>query len=382
MDIETYLEQTYEEIDSRHPHPIAQDELKGDITYCRAVWSMAEWIHKDAWNDLQNDLSLFRPSASIFTTRSDSLSLDDGELHVTLFQLQTFSQDPQSMSDEDHKRDAVIIQRILSMYPSFHIKFRGITRTKHGLFLNGYPSIDMNVIREIIRKTIPDVLEPHPQNICHATLLRFHSPPTKEMIQHLDHLISKYKSIELTKAYLTRWEYGYGTWLQKKMDRIILHEWKSHPRWILHRGLSYGPNPTLENDEITLLSRIVEGWDVELDVWYINGDWWIGHDRPSSKLQHLELLTHPHCWVHCKNLEALYHIPETSHHFVHDRDVATLTSHNYIWYNINQFVDPIKESQRSSKPSVMVLPERSNFSKDMIWSADAVCSDYLPLHFL
>jgi hypothetical protein len=370
------LSSNYQRIDTTNLRPISQDELHGPLTYCRAIWSMGEWSHQPTFFELQKKLEVCKKSAVLFT---DSVDDHTGLLHFTLFQIQTFPLDPNKITNEQHEKDSTILQRILSLYPTFTIQFRGITRTKHGLFLNGYPSINVNHIRGRIRHTLSDLHEPHAQDICHATLLRFHTPPTEDILLHLDHLIQKYKDIHLTAMTPTTWEYGYGTWLQRLGERKVIREWKSHPRWILHRGLTHGPNPSLENNEDWIIMRIMDGWDIEMDVWYINGSWWIGHDAPTTPLKHIQLLTHKQCWIHCKNLEALYHIPKESHHFVHDRDVATLTSENYIWYNINQFVTPDVESD---KKSVIVLPERSDFSKETIWKANAVCSDYLPLHFL
>ncbi len=372
-----FLRRNYQRIDSMNQRPIKQDELNGPLTYCRAVWTMGKWEHQPAFFELQNQLQICKEYATLF---SDSIDDDDtGRLHFSLFQLQTFPQDPLMLSTEQHERDSSIIQRHLSVYPAFTVFFRGITRTKFGLFLNGYPSIPLHSVRDKIRQTISDLHEPHAQDICHATLLRFHTSPSEEILQQLDTLVEKYKDMELTSMTPQTWEYGYGTWLQRETERIVMREWSSHPRWILHRGLTHGPDLSLENNENRILERIAEGWEIEMDVWFLSGSWWIGHDHPTTLLQHRELLTHPQCWIHCKNLDALYHIPKESHHFVHDRDVATLTSKNYIWYNINQFITP---NPNSSKKSVIVLPEKSTFSKETIWNATAVCSDYLPLHFL
>jgi hypothetical protein len=371
------LKHNYERIDSMNQRPTSQDELNAPLTYCRAVWSMGTWKHTSVFFELQKQLECCKESAVLFSDSVDNA--DTGRLHFSLFQLQTFPQDPSILSSEQHDRDSTAIQRILSIYPSFTVHFTGITRTKYGLFLNGYPTIHLNSIRDQIRHTLSDLHEPHAQDICHATLLRFRKPPSEAILQHLDHLIQTYHDALLTTMIPATWEYGYGTWLQRDTERRVMREWKSHPRWILHRGLTHGPNRSLENNENEILSRIQEGWDIEMDVWYIDGSWWIGHDAPTTPLEHTELLTHKQCWIHCKNVEALYHIPKESHHFVHDRDVATLTSDRYIWYNINQFVYP---EVGSDKGSVIVLPERSDFSRETIWKATAVCSDYLPLHFL
>jgi hypothetical protein len=47
---------------------------------------------------------------------------------------------------------------------------------------------------------------------------------------------------------------------------------------ISHRGNINGSIKSLENNPIYLDSAIKNGYDVELDIWYINNELWTGHD--------------------------------------------------------------------------------------------------------
>lgn len=99
---------------------------------------------------------------------------------------------------------------------------------------------------------------------------------------------------------------------------------------ISHRGNTKGPNKHLENypDHISDLLHI---HDVEIDVWYINDEWYLGHDYPIHKVD-LNFLHKSGLWCHAKNLEALNKLLDLNIIcFWHENDERTLTSNNYIW---------------------------------------------------
>ena len=52
---------------------------------------------------------------------------------------------------------------------------------------------------------------------------------------------------------------------------------------ISHRGNINGKNTHLENSEEYIEKAIREGFDCEIDVWFINGVYWLGHDEPQYK---------------------------------------------------------------------------------------------------
>lgn len=402
------LKQTYENIHRKNIIPTAQPEVLNNSLYCKAIWTIGEWKFTKEMYELYSELELlineqrenvvlFKPKWMFF----DNLTYENveqtkettGLLHWTLFQLQTFPVEPSSLSKENidyvvkYQKDieeSRHLHQILYSFPNFHIEFKGISKTRNGLFLCGFPNTIIknergvnlvNSMREIIRDKITDIIEPHPQDICHSTLLRFIEQPSTNTIEKLELLYEKYKDVELCKMIPTEWEYGYGTWMQN--HRITISKWNPSPLWILHRGLKNGINVYLENKESELWKRINEGWDIEIDIWYKHHSWWLGHDEPTDKLVNIELLTHPNVWVHCKNLEALLEIPTDSHCFFHNVDDAVLTSKNIIWCFPGIILEKKKE-----KPSICVLPERVGFKFPDLLNASGVCSDFTPAHFL
>jgi hypothetical protein len=358
------LRELYAQINTRS-NPVAQAELNGPTTYCKAIWALGDWTPTSAFHSLVADLAYMAPRGHLFDIQGTV-----AKLHWTLFQLQTFPVSPAPMTARDNEM-ATTLRTILDSSPAFTLAFNGISKTRYGLFLNGYPSADINAIRNRIRASIPDLDEPHPQDICHATLIRFHTEPTVEDRAFLEELVATYVDTPLLTFVPRIWEFGYGTWLQTV--RAPLTSWPAHPRWILHRGLMHGPASGPENDEPTLWERITSGWDVEVDVWVLDGVVWLGHDRPTTILQNKALLTHPRVWVHCKNLDAVSAMPAGAHYFIHDTDPATLTSQGHIWCYPGNLVNHPR--------SVAVLPERANLTLPLLETQGAVCSDYVPAHF-
>ena len=141
---------------------------------------------------------------------------------------------------------------------------------------------------------------------------------------------------------------------------------------ISHRGNTIGPMPSCENEPTYIDKAISEGFEVEVDVWFIETEqsgWqlFLGHDEPQYGVTpnwFTERTTK--LWIHCKNIEAIEFFSAThSHYFWHQTDTVTLTSNNYIWaYPGNQ---PIKGS-------IAVMPE--TLDEDLS-KCIGVCSDYI-----
>lgn len=100
---------------------------------------------------------------------------------------------------------------------------------------------------------------------------------------------------------------------------------------IAHRGNTKGPSGDLENTPGLIERAIKKGFDVEVDVWYVDGKFLLGHDRPEHDMGSY-LLYHPKLWRHAKNLEALRRMVDAGVHcFWHENDARTLTSQKYVW---------------------------------------------------
>lgn len=135
---------------------------------------------------------------------------------------------------------------------------------------------------------------------------------------------------------------------------------------IAHRGNISGPQLDLENNPKYLNNAISKGYDVEVDVWYINNKLYLGHDEPQYQIE-LDYLKNEHFWCHCKNIEALEFLLDNEVHcFFHDNDDATLTSRGFIW---------TFPKKKLTKSSICVLPE-NGFDENLNYCT-GICSDYI-----
>ena len=79
---------------------------------------------------------------------------------------------------------------------------------------------------------------------------------------------------------------------------------------------------------------IDKGYDVEIDVWFINDEWFLGHDEPQYEIE-LNFLVdlEDKIFCHCKNIDALNRMNDNGriHCFWHQEDDVTLTSKGYMW---------------------------------------------------
>ena len=73
--------------------------------------------------------------------------------------------------------------------------------------------------------------------------------------------------------------------------------------FISHRGNLEGKNTELENSEKYILNAISHGFDVEVDVWLIGDELYLGHDKPQYPTS-LKFILNDRIWAHCKNVEA------------------------------------------------------------------------------
>ncbi len=141
-------------------------------------------------------------------------------------------------------------------------------------------------------------------------------------------------------------------------------------RLISHRGNINGPNPKMENNPEYIISALNLGFDVEIDMWWVDGRIYLGHDEPQYEVNDKWLENRiDKLWVHCKNFDLLPWIQNTSlHYFWHENDQYTLTSKNIIW---------AYPGSKLTHNSICVLPERNNIDKYILDVCLGVCSDYI-----
>ena len=153
---------------------------------------------------------------------------------------------------------------------------------------------------------------------------------------------------------------------------------------IAHRGNLTGPNPLKENSPDYIEEAISEGFDVEIDLRIVDNEFHLGHDDPKNHYtfgcpyyktsidwltQHKDKL-----WIHCKNLQALEIMSQSSenfNYFWHTTDLYTITSHGIGW---------VYPGNYPYSKSVIVLPESISLyypphGYEYIFNSYGICTD-------
>jgi hypothetical protein len=140
---------------------------------------------------------------------------------------------------------------------------------------------------------------------------------------------------------------------------------------ISHRGNLQGPKTCDENSLDAIHNAIKNDFDVEIDLRYVDGNFFLGHDEASYKISIDQLIPiKDRLWIHCKNFAALDELCGSDfNYFFHHSDDHTLTSRGYIW------TFPGKDL---GKNNILVMPEYAMPLNDVFkLAAWGICSDYV-----
>ena len=137
---------------------------------------------------------------------------------------------------------------------------------------------------------------------------------------------------------------------------------------ISHRGNIRGPLPDKENRPSYIDCAIGNGYDVEIDVRLIDGELWLGHDKPQYKIDHNWLdKRRNYLWLHCKNIEAAIEC-WAYHSFCHTKDPFTYTTTGKIWlHDLSLNIDD---------NIIIPLISLDDINQKINGSPYAICTDY------
>ena len=154
--------------------------------------------------------------------------------------------------------------------------------------------------------------------------------------------------------------------LSKKIGEICL---------ISHRGnTETDSNTYLENTPSYIDLAISLGFNVELDVRTKNGDIYLGHDRPETKIKKSWLTDRQeHLLVHCKDFASLSILIDTSLAvFFHEQEDYTVISNGLIWAH---------ETKNLTENCIIPIlgQEISTQLQELDQKIYGVCSDFISL---
>ena len=134
---------------------------------------------------------------------------------------------------------------------------------------------------------------------------------------------------------------------------------------ISHRGNLRGPNKSRENSPEYINEAQNNGYNIEIDVWFTNNKFYLGHDEPIYEIKK-NFLNNNKLWCHAKNIEAMEALKGIDAiYFWHQNDDVVLTSNGYFW---------TYPGKKLLKNSICVLPETTNLENI---DCSGVCSDFI-----
>ena len=134
---------------------------------------------------------------------------------------------------------------------------------------------------------------------------------------------------------------------------------------ISHRGNLEHPNQN-ENCPIQIKKALML-FRVEVDVWSVNGRWFLGHDSPSYEVD-INFFDE-RMFLHCKNFEAVKNLSKTCYNwFWHEEDRMTLTSLGEIWCYPDYYIEN----------GITVIKKDFNliYKDDICPEIKGICTDY------
>jgi hypothetical protein len=142
---------------------------------------------------------------------------------------------------------------------------------------------------------------------------------------------------------------------------------------ISHRGNLQKPNPKRENSPSYIDTAISAGYDVEVDLRFINNMFYLGHDTCDYEITETWLnLRKGKLWIHCKDLNSANKLQELGGYmfFCHSLEPYVLTSNGYIWvHDLNENL-----SHKFSIIPLLDIKDIDDYSKDVVYG---VCTDYV-----
>jgi len=141
---------------------------------------------------------------------------------------------------------------------------------------------------------------------------------------------------------------------------------------ISHRGNLRGPDPERDNNPECITEVLGLGFDCEIDLWGIDGLFYLGHDKPVYEVSLAQLERwKKNVWIHAKNEQALnwlIQLDNDFNFFWHDKDSFTITRNGTLWcypsFNIYQ-------------NGINLMPEWNAHTKEKLKGCLGVCSDYI-----
>jgi len=141
---------------------------------------------------------------------------------------------------------------------------------------------------------------------------------------------------------------------------------------ISHRGNIRGVVSEKENRPSYIDCAIQLGYDVEVDIRFINGEFWLGHDEPQYRVELTWMeLRKKNIWFHCKNIQSASELIRLNSNFMffcHTHDDFVIVNGDKLWVH-----DLSKKLDKNCIIPLLGLDECNHYQKYDVYG---VCTDY------
>jgi len=158
-------------------------------------------------------------------------------------------------------------------------------------------------------------------------------------------------------------------------------------RIIAHRGNRHGPDKNTENTTYSIEKSLDTGFDVEFDIRYVDGDFYLGHDQPKELIDDIILDNWAQLgglYAHCKTVKTLQYFISEGYNmsgiipFFHDTDECVLIDGDVIWIH-PESIEAVDYT--NVKNTIFVLPNLDSSEnypnvRKALQYCYGVCTDY------
>jgi hypothetical protein len=205
-----------------------------------------------------------------------------------------------------------------------------------------------------------------------VTLIRWTTEPDTMMLVRLEEEVKRWSECVFGELRVNRWIVGKASWRMKEEEREDFFAVPSYQH-ICHRGNITGPQKELENNFGILIQRSIQGYSTELDVWFHEGQLWLGHDKPEYKITLEWLASDKRRLVHAKDGKTFEYLLLEAGKRAVDLHIFYHTDEDYVLTNKGIVIaypgKPLLEG------GLCMMPERANYSQEELNKSFCICSD-------
>lgn len=371
------MEAIYEQMNHKNiwykTKPVVNEDLKKGR--CVAAYSLGDWYLEPSFQRLSTRLrALVGDTACLY---QGVPCQQEGLLHQTLLQFIKFDAFPHA--EEIVVQSMACVADVLARSQlALWITYRGLVWTPTGLALAGYcdEEAKLQSVREEIEKALRNnnlpCEIPYKNDILHATVLRWVKQPDALTLVKLEKEVERWSECVFGSMRVNRWVLGKCSYRMRDDERedffavpVLQH--------ICHRGNLTGPNKDMENNFGVLIQRAIQGYHVELDVWYHEKHIWLGHDKPEYKITLDWLASSKRRLIHAKDGKTFEYLLHECGKRALDLHVFYHTQEDYVLTNKGLVIcypgKPLLEG------SLCMMPERAQYSIEDLQKCFSICTD-------